>query len=54
VAHGDKIVVPPDGDPGSIARLALVQLTRTGLSELLELDHVPDPDQDGDGDRCQD
>jgi hypothetical protein len=66
VAHGDKIVVPPEGDSGSIAQLALVQLTRTGLSELLELDHVPEIDdappptnpgacdQDGDGDRCQD
>jgi hypothetical protein len=53
VGHGDKIVVPPDSDPGPVARLseALAQLTRTGLSELLELDHVPDPDQDGDGDR---
>jgi DNA-binding IscR family transcriptional regulator len=52
IAAGEKtIVAPPGGHVGQL-RDRLAQLTRTGLSELLELDHVPEPDQgDGDGDQ---
>jgi hypothetical protein len=52
IADGNKTIVAPAGGPIGQIKDRLAQLTRTGLSELLELDHVPEPDQ-GDGEGAQ-